>query len=281
MARPTKTNLSYFSHDCHLDEKIEYLESLYGLAGYAIYFKLLERIYGGDGYYLKLEKMTLPLFAKRINGELTLVSGVITTAVEVGLFSKRHFNEGFLTSIGIQKRFLAGASKRASVFFHPDLILVSRSEFKNLKLSGVSGELIPVSGEETPEKVPKSTQSKVKESKGKESRVEESNELPPPPDDVPPWKLILKKILTTSQLEKERWQMNYGINGELEEEAKKFSLWFIRNEYRELTEQDLRRSAKKASPSHVRSSFESAFLSKFKKDPGPTRSKKPSHKRLN
>ena len=44
MTRPRKNNAEYFSHDTDAssDEKIIYLESKFGLAGYAFYFKMLE-----------------------------------------------------------------------------------------------------------------------------------------------------------------------------------------------------------------------------------------------
>ena len=52
MTRPQKQGLDYFSHDTDAsnDEKIEAMEAVYGLAGHAFYFKLLERIYRQPRY---------------------------------------------------------------------------------------------------------------------------------------------------------------------------------------------------------------------------------------
>ena len=45
-----KSGTPYFPLDVELDEKMELIEAEYGLTGYAVILKLLQRIYGGHGY---------------------------------------------------------------------------------------------------------------------------------------------------------------------------------------------------------------------------------------
>ena len=51
MARPIKLGLDYFPHDTHSndDTALALIEAEFGIAGYAVYFKLLEFIYS-QGY---------------------------------------------------------------------------------------------------------------------------------------------------------------------------------------------------------------------------------------
>ena len=193
MARPSKDNLDYFPHDCQTCDKIDYLEAITGLAGYAIYFKLLEKIYRSqDGYYMKWDKISLALFAKRINVEKTLVNEVLTTAVEVNLFSKSHLEHGYLTSSGIQSRYLEAKKKKAKVKMHVDLLLANPKNYSNITTFGVLGELIPVNEELTLFDSKSNPQSKVKESKVKESTFLEEKvfsektplEAEPPPEEL-------------------------------------------------------------------------------------------------
>ena len=47
----TNSGIPYFPLNCQLDEKWELIEAEYGLTGFAVAVKLLQRIYGEHGYY--------------------------------------------------------------------------------------------------------------------------------------------------------------------------------------------------------------------------------------
>ena len=64
MARPIKKGLSYFSLDCDTDSKIEYIEAIHGLEGFAVVIKLWQRIYKEEGYYLTWNKKSKLLFCR-------------------------------------------------------------------------------------------------------------------------------------------------------------------------------------------------------------------------
>ena len=73
------------------------------LTGYAVIIKLLQRIYGGHGYYIHWTYEVALLFAKRLGVGGSVVSEIIEAAVKRGMFHKEIFAKyKVLTSKGIQ-----------------------------------------------------------------------------------------------------------------------------------------------------------------------------------
>lgn len=160
MARPTKQGLNYFPLDVDFfdDEKIEFVNSRFGLKGEAISVRLLCKIYR-NGYFMEFNEDTALLFAKRVGGDCqhSLVKDVVYELVKRGFFDKTIFEQfGVLTSNGIQKRYLQACmeSKRKNFKINP-----------KFEINPLSGGETPLTPEETPLTGGESTQSKVKESK--------------------------------------------------------------------------------------------------------------------
>ena len=59
-----KDGIPYFPLDCELDSKFELIEAEFGLQGFAVVVKLLQRIYGGEGYYCEWTEDVALLFGK-------------------------------------------------------------------------------------------------------------------------------------------------------------------------------------------------------------------------
>lgn len=134
MARPKKRGLDYFSHDVDMgeDDKIYVLEAETGLKGYALWVKLLEKIYK-DGYYLKWDERTQKIFARKNNCSPELVSEVVNVAINEGLFSQELYEQySILTSKSIQERYLQATSRRKEVPYNPNYLLVSVNGYDNL-----------------------------------------------------------------------------------------------------------------------------------------------------
>lgn len=51
-----KSGIDYFPLDVALDEKFELIEAEFGLTGFGVVVKLLQKIYGGQGYYVEWTK---------------------------------------------------------------------------------------------------------------------------------------------------------------------------------------------------------------------------------
>ncbi|WP_053983400.1 Lin1244/Lin1753 domain-containing protein [Niameybacter massiliensis] len=167
MARPKKTGLDYFPLDCNagIDDEIELIEAEYGLEGFAIYIKLLQKIYK-SGYYIEWTEKEQLQFSKRVNVDINRVNACIMTFTKWGLMNKSIFEEyQVLTSKGIQKRFLLAIDKRTSCEMYKEYLLLEEIEvnaYKNLVIVCKTHHNADIN-----------PQSKVKkiESKEKESKV--------------------------------------------------------------------------------------------------------------
>jgi hypothetical protein len=174
MARPKTKGLEYFSIDTNASEsrEIEYLEAIHGLVGYSVFIKLLERIYGHEGYFIRWTDMDQTIFAKRCGLESSQVKAIIETCFDANIFSRWVYDANHvLTSAGIQKRYLKATERRTDVFINeeytPDCCKKNTHLNRNNHSTGLAYTETPhQEGEASTE----STQSKVKESKGKESK---------------------------------------------------------------------------------------------------------------
>ena len=170
MARPQTTGISYFSFDSDLPEKdfVFLIEERCGLAGFAIFVKILCKIYEEEGYYLPFCEKKRAIFSRKIGATTDQVNEVLAVCLEEGIFSKEIFDEfTVLTSRGIQKRYFEATRKRLKVEVKKELNLLKK-EFP--------AEETPKKAEENPKNSPESTQSKVKESKVKETKKELSKD---------------------------------------------------------------------------------------------------------
>ena len=138
MARKPKQGLDYFPHDCNLDDKLEYLIAEHQEKGYFIYFRLLEKIYNENGYYMKADRKTLVLFcSKKLNTDIEYLNIVIDFLVEENLFSKDMFEKyEILTSKGIQERYIEAILRRKEIDLINDYLLADIDN-ENIKKKNV------------------------------------------------------------------------------------------------------------------------------------------------
>ncbi|MBD3224850.1 MAG: DUF4373 domain-containing protein, partial [Caldithrix sp.] len=126
MARPQKKGLDYFPHDTDLssDDKLLLLEADHGMTGYAVYVKLLEKIYR-EGYFLYFDDRVSKLFS-RLNGiEIAVCEGILKSCLQEGLFDKKIYNKfKILTSHGIQKRYLEACRRKRKITLNDAITLV-------------------------------------------------------------------------------------------------------------------------------------------------------------
>ena len=175
-----KSGIDYFPLDVTLDEKFELIEAQFGLKGFAIMIKLLQKIYGGEGYYAEWTTEIALLFAKRIGANGSAVSDIVSAAIKRGIFDKTLYDKyQILTSKGIQKRYFEIVSRRKNVEVKREYLLFDAAILR--KNADNLAENVDI----FPKNAYISEQSKGKESKGKKRKVEESRgENPPsPPTD--------------------------------------------------------------------------------------------------
>lgn len=163
--RNIKTGLDYFSLDVAMDDKVELLEAEYGLTGFAVFVKVLQRIYGGNGYYCEWNEEVELLFSKRLNEGRNSVSEIVQAAIRRGIFDESLFESyGILTSHGIQSRYLGAVERRQKVNLINEYLLVhDASSFKNVNIVSIYDD---INGNDSC----RNAQSKVKHSKAEHSK---------------------------------------------------------------------------------------------------------------
>lgn len=160
MAGPKeKQGLEYFPHDVDLsiDEKIQLVESEHGLLGYAVFCKLLERIYR-HGFYIHADEKFIKLFSRTNGVDFSICKNIIDCCISEGLFDKKIYGKWeVLTSKGIQERYIKIVERRKRIDLILEYLLINvNGNDKNTNIISIN--------------VDSNGQSKVKESKGKESK---------------------------------------------------------------------------------------------------------------
>lgn len=173
MGRPIKEGLEFFpmNVDFYDDPKIIYAEEKHGAIGGYIASRLLCAIYR-EGYFIKWDEDSPLIIAKRLGNGITssLVTEVVNSLLGKSFFHHGLFaTYGILTSHGIQsrwKKIVQEAKRKCTINSIYDVDNYRIAEFIQ---------------EETYSETEESTQSKVKESK-----VKESTPLPPKGGDAVP-----------------------------------------------------------------------------------------------
>lgn len=154
MARPIKTGLDYFPHDCDAssDEKIEALRAIHGNDGYAFFFIACERIYRSNNLELIIsDAETKQIFAKKVSVTPQKLEEMIQTALKFNCFDRDAYEKrGVLTSCGIKKR--------------AQTVLEKREKMRSIYQNRVSdAETKEETREETSQETPQSKEKKRKE----------------------------------------------------------------------------------------------------------------------
>lgn len=160
VGRNKSNSADYFAHDADAssDEKIMYLESKFGYTGYALYFKLLERMTRSDNFELCWDEIKISIYASEFGISVTEIENFIKECCrkEIKAFVLRSQK---LYSVGLKKRMKPLIEKRE----------YNRKKYGEKTVKKNNGLRNSVT--EKMLKVTEIAQSKVKERKGKESKV--------------------------------------------------------------------------------------------------------------
>ena len=180
MARPQKSGLDYFplNVDMDQDDKIMLIESEFGITGFGIIVKMLCKIYSNGYFYEWGEKEQL-LFSKRINVDKNEVIACINSAIKWDLFDINIYEKyHILTSKGIQKRFIEAVGRRKTLDIVEEYWLIDVPESEKMTVNLINVDINPVNVDINEKIVDINSQSKVKKSKEKKSKLNNSNSAP-------------------------------------------------------------------------------------------------------
>lgn len=160
--------IAYFPLDVTLDDKFELIEAEFGLKGFAVVVKLLQRIYGVHGYYCEWTEEVALLFGKGVGLGGNAVSEIVSASVKRGIFNDDLFRKyQILTSRGIQRRYFETVARRKEIEVDDRYLLVNVAHLcKNVSISHKNVDIIGGN-------VSNSERRKEEERKGEESRGEE------------------------------------------------------------------------------------------------------------
>jgi hypothetical protein len=131
MARPLKDGVSYFPLDTELDDGFDLIEAKHGPVGFTVIIKMYQKIYKDFGYFYPWAEREQLLFARKTGISMETVNLVIQDAATFGLFNKKLFETGILTSHGIQIRYLEIVKRRKKLNLFQDIMLISDEEIDN------------------------------------------------------------------------------------------------------------------------------------------------------
>ena len=167
MARPTKQNVDYFSHDCDMrnDIKIKALRRKYKHLGYAIYIITLELLGDTEYFQMKWDDSSIELLTPEYDCDVDELKEVMNYCFQLNLFQLTH---GHLHCINFTNRL-------------EETVLSRRKDYCSnnspiSKLSEVNVDNNKVNVDNNKVNVDNNTQSKVKESKLNKSKGEYSKE---------------------------------------------------------------------------------------------------------
>jgi hypothetical protein len=164
MARPSRNNADYFTHDADLrnDRRIKAIRSEFGPAGYGIIIMLLEMLTDADHTQLCTDGVELDLLAGDLGVSVTEINSLLQLAERIGYFTRNE--AGNLTCPDLNQALEPVFDKRN----RSRVVAQTARERQSVTTT-------PVSVTETP-------QSKVKESKVKDTKVSKAKK---PVDSVP------------------------------------------------------------------------------------------------
>ena len=129
MARPKKQGLDYFPLDVNADNKMEILESEYGILGFGFIIKLFQKIYA-NGYYLEWNQYSAILLKKEIGVSKEKINELIDFCIEINIFHKKLYEDfKILTSRGIQKRYFTICKRRKEIEIIEKYLLINPADY--------------------------------------------------------------------------------------------------------------------------------------------------------
>ena len=185
MARLLQTGLDYFPLDTNVDDTIELLEAKFGIEGFGIFIKLLQKIYSNN-YYLDWNEEIKLLFVKKNSLNINVVNDILNYCLEKNIFNNNLFIKfSILTSSGIQARYFKAIERRKNIKIINEYILIDLKKI-NANMDLINVNINSQNVNINSQNVNINSQSKVNYSKEEEIKEKDIDINMPftPPDDI-------------------------------------------------------------------------------------------------
>lgn len=179
-----KAGLDYFPLDVCMDAKVELIEAEFGVTGFGVVVHLLQEIYGKAGYYIEWTEEVALLFARKVGLGGGVVSEIIEASIRRGMFDKEKYDKyRVLTSRGIQRRYFEAVTRRKVLEVDYNILLVDPAQIcGNVDIRAKNANILSANDGIPPQS--KVEESKVKQSRGEEKGGREPRPSPPTLDEV-------------------------------------------------------------------------------------------------
>lgn len=169
MARPTKQNAEYFSHDVHMrnDVKIKALRRKYKHLGYSIFNITLELLGDAEYFELKWDDLSIELLTPEYDCDADELKEVINYCIQLDLFQ---IDYGYLHSKNFTKRLEQTVLARRKDYCSNNSERMKLKRVNDNNNSTQSDIIVDINAQS------KVKESKVKESKEEYSKVKESKD---------------------------------------------------------------------------------------------------------
>ena len=128
----------FFPHDVYPDDTIKLIQAKFGILGYGIIYKLLERIYS-LGYYTAWNDDICMIFSDECRLTPEHIQPVVDYALLKGFFNNGLYKKySILTSADIQSKFFFAARKRDELKVNNDFLLVDLNTVFSSEVSGIN-----------------------------------------------------------------------------------------------------------------------------------------------
>lgn len=198
MARPIKNNAEYFTHDADMrnDVKVKALRRKFSHTGYAVWCYLLESLTDTDFFELDFNPINVELFAADYDVSPEELADIVEYCCRIGLLQRS--DDGVrLYSEAHKRRFSGLLVKRERDRERLAATITKRQEVKNKQIAAITDKNAYNRGD--------NPHSKVKESKGEKSIVEESKDIIYPFRDITAlWNSICKSLPQVKSLNDDR-----------------------------------------------------------------------------
>jgi len=147
-----------------VDDKIYMVEVELGLEGFALFIKLLMKIYS-ESYYIEWTERKAKIFARQNNSNIDVINKLINVCINENIFNKKIYKKyHILTSNGIQKRYFEAIKRRKEIYVIKEYLINGIEKYINSNKYPINVYINSLNDDNNP-------QSKVKESIVEENKV--------------------------------------------------------------------------------------------------------------